>query len=159
MPVMKNGTMIVVIAKARVRTRSMYSRLKIAKNLSMAGHPRLDACVRGTDTIEEDLMEGRGDQLEALDARAGAYQSLQQLLRVGALCELDLEEAVVVVHLLHEPLVAQHVADAVLRAVHQRERDVALAIRRFDVGEVAIEHLLAARDDTHRVAHPLGVLH
>src|SRR5512144_2023936 len=120
MPVMKNGMMIVVIAKARVRTRSMYSRLKIARNLSMAGHPRLDARVCGTDAIEEDLMKGRRDQLEAFDPCAGADEPLQQLLRVGALRELDLEVAVVVVHLLHEAPVAQHVADAILRAVDQR---------------------------------------
>ena len=51
------------------RTRSRYSRLMTTKSLSMAGHPRLDA--RGADRVEEDLVERRLHELEALDDRAG----------------------------------------------------------------------------------------
>src|SRR5690349_1307727 len=77
------------------RTRSRYSRLMIAKSLPMTAHPRLDAgCA---NRVEEDAMQRRLDELEALDSRAGVHEPAQQELRARAGGELELHGAVGVV--------------------------------------------------------------
>ena len=100
----------------RERTRSRYSRLATMKNfLSMAGHPRFDA--RGADALEEDLMERRLHQLEALDVRAGVDQPAQQHLRDRRSARAPARRSCC----CRRPCctscaVAEHRADAVLRA-------------------------------------------
>jgi len=55
MAVMNTGTNSVITTNQRERTRSRYSRFATTQNLSMTGHPRLDAL--GADTLDENLME------------------------------------------------------------------------------------------------------
>src|SRR5437763_4655331 len=160
--VMNTGTNNVIITNHRERTRSRYSRLATTQNLSMTGHPRLDAAC--ADAFDENLMKRWENELEALDASARLHESAKELLGIGPGCQLDLEIAVVVVEALDESRVAEDMADAILagpRATRtdQRERDVALPGTRANRRHFAIEHFFAARDDAHRVAHSLGVLH
>src|SRR4029077_16010870 len=53
--VMNTGTNSVITTNQRERTRSRYSRFATTQNLSMTGHPRLDAL--GADTLDENLMK------------------------------------------------------------------------------------------------------
>src|SRR5579885_2161928 len=109
------GTSSVMMRNDFDRTRSKYSRFATTIILlAMSGQPRFDA--GGADTLEEDLMQRGLHELEALDARARVDEPAQQDLRVRVRRELDLEIVVVVVELRHELRVAQHGADAVLRA-------------------------------------------
>src|SRR3954470_21732384 len=89
---------------------------------------------------------------------------MQEILRVGAGSELDLEVTIVVVEVPYELRVAEDVADTVLarpsrHVADERQRDVPPSTARPHVRHLAVEHLLAARDDADGVAHPLGVLH
>src|SRR6185437_10724152 len=125
-PAIRTGTSSVATMKERERTRSRYSRLATIRILlAMAGHPRFDA--GHADALDEDLVERRLHELEPLDPRAGGDQPVQQRLRVGLRCELQLEVVVRVVDLVHELPVVQHLAYAVLRAADQRERHVSRA--------------------------------
>src|SRR3990172_4792384 len=146
----KTGPKIVVMMNHFVRTRSTYSRLITAQSLPMAGHPRLDA--RRADPFEEDLVQRRLHELEALDARARVHETLEQRLGIGAPLKRDLEEAVRVVHALDHPVVAQHLAHELRPAVGERERDIVAPVFGLHAGDRAVEHLLAARDDADRVA-------
>src|SRR5512143_2826987 len=157
-PAMSTGTSSVIAMNHRERTRSRYSRLATTKILlSMARHPGFDAA--RADALYENLMQRRLHQLESLDARARVDQAAKQRLRIGAGRHLDLEESVVLVEFLDERCVAQHGSDAIERAVREAQRDVSSAVFLSDRGNASVEHLLAARDDAHRVAHLLGIVH
>src|SRR5688572_33102840 len=95
-----SGPKTVAMMNHLVRTRSMYSRLMTAQSLAMTRHPRLHAF--GADLLEENLMQRRLHQLEPLHDGSAAHDRAQQLLRVGAGLELDLEEPVRVVHPLDQ---------------------------------------------------------
>ena len=56
-------------------------------------------------------------------------------------------------------LIAEYRRDALHSVALQRERDVSLAVLLLHVGDGAVEHLLAPRDDANRIAEPLGVVH
>jgi hypothetical protein len=71
----------------------------------MTGHPRLDAT--RADTLEENLVQRRLHELEALDVRAGVDQAAQQKLRVGVRKKLELEIVRVVVAPPHERRIAE----------------------------------------------------
>src|SRR5919201_5001917 len=62
------GPRIVAIRNHLDRTRSRNSRLKTTHALPMSGDPFFD--IRRADTLEENLMQRRRDQLEAADARS-----------------------------------------------------------------------------------------
>src|SRR5438132_11314674 len=98
----KSGPKKVAMRNHFERTRSRYSRLMIAQSLAMAGHPRFHAKGVGADLLEENLMQRRLHHLEARDCGAGSYHPAQQLLRIGAGSELDLEIPVGVVGARHE---------------------------------------------------------
>src|SRR4051812_25654205 len=79
------------------RTRSKYSRWNTTASLRMltlATHALLDA--RGADLLEEDLVQRRLHQLEALDRSPGVHHAAQQRLRIGARSKLDFVVAVLV---------------------------------------------------------------
>src|ERR1017187_1448630 len=139
------------------RTRSTYSRLMTTQSLSMACHPHFDA--RGADFLEEDLVQRRLYQFEPLHFRARLDEPAEQGLRVGVLLERDLEEPVRIVHALDHLVVAEHAAHELGAAVGERECDVVAAVLVLHVRDGAVEHLLAARDDAHRIAEALGVVH
>src|SRR5512140_3720219 len=101
----KTGPKMVTMMNHLVRTRSRNSRLITVQSLAMTGHSLLDA--RRPDLVEEDLVQGRLDQFEALYRGAGAHEALQQLLRVGPGRHLELEEAVVVIHARNQRVVAE----------------------------------------------------
>src|SRR6185437_3359908 len=118
------GTASVPRMNQRERTRSMYSRFATAINLlSMSGQPLFDAS--RADALQEDLMQRRPHQLEALDVRARLDEPAQQHLRIGGRRQLQLEKVVVLVQLADQRRVAQHAPHAVVRAARERERDVA----------------------------------
>src|SRR6185437_6828670 len=144
-PAMITGTSSVTTMNQRERTRSRYSRFATTKNLSMAGHPRFDA--GHADALNEYLMERRLHQLEALDQRAGIDQPVQQRLRIGLRCELQLEVVVSIVDFVHELPVVEHLADTVLGAANQGERHVPRAGIALHPGDRAVEHLFAVCDD------------
>src|SRR5450759_2531402 len=95
----KTGPKMVTMMNHLVRTRSRNSRLMTVQSLAMTGHSLLDA--RRPDLLEEDLVEGRLDQFEALHGGTDGTEALQQHLRVAPGCHLDLEETVGVVHARH----------------------------------------------------------
>src|SRR5215217_237785 len=102
---MSAGTSSVMTMNHLDRTRSRYSRLATTKILlTMARHPGFYA-VRA-DALNEDLVQRRLHELETLDAGASFDEPAQQQLRIGAGGQLDLEEAIVLVELLHEAAVA-----------------------------------------------------
>src|SRR5438874_155351 len=134
---MSTGTRSVITTNSRVRTRSRYSRLATMRIfLSMAGHPLLDAA--RAHAVDEDLVQRRLDELEPFDRGAGVDQPAQQHLRIGLRRQLELEEPIVIAELAHQPRIAQHVTNAVLRrapsGAAQAQRHGATAVRLLDSG-------------------------
>src|SRR5918999_3147436 len=109
---MSAGTSSVPTRNHFERTRSRYSRLMTTQSLSTDGNLRLGAgpcdvaCVRGPDTLEEDLMQRRMNELEALDRGARLDELAQQPLWVGFRRQLDLERPIRVVDAGDERLVS-----------------------------------------------------
>src|SRR5688500_18730491 len=140
-----------------LRTRSRYSRSTTAQSLPLTTQSLLDAA--GADPMQEDLVQRRLHELEAADLRARGYQPLQEQLGRRTGRQLDLEEAVLVVHAAHERRVGEDAGRPACLAVGQSDRDVSLAMAAADVADRPVEHLLAAGDDADRVAHALRVVH
>ncbi len=76
------GPKIVAMKNDLSRTRSMYSRLKTARILSMASHPLLDA--GGTDLLQEDLVQRGLHLLETFDDGTTVQQPPEEHLRIGS---------------------------------------------------------------------------
>src|SRR4051794_24040252 len=156
-PAMNTGPRTQPRMKARVFTRSRYSRRMTAHSLALTTHALLDAL--RADRLEEDLVQRWLHELETCNRCAGRHESLEQSLRRRVVCELQLEELILIVDASHERRVREHRGDATRDVATQRERDVSLAVRALHGGDGAVEHLFAMRDDAHRVAESLGVVH
>src|SRR4051794_20858375 len=102
---MSAGISSVMMTNHLERTRSMNSRLMTTNSLSMAGHPLFDAL--GADALNEDLVERRLNQLEALDDGTGLDETLEDFLRIGAGNELQFEKPILIVDLGDELLVGE----------------------------------------------------
>src|SRR2546425_3647673 len=89
-----------------LRTRSTNSRRTTAHTLCIG--PRLLPRRRGTDQVDEDLVERRLHQLESRQPRPRAHQRGENPLGVRARRELHLGVLPVVVHLGHQPSVREH---------------------------------------------------
>src|ERR1035437_7759666 len=142
------------------RTRSRYSRRNTTPSLRMstlATHSLLDAS--RADFIQEDLMQRRLHQLEALNRSAGLHDAAQQRLRIGARCELDLVEPVRVVGARHERPIGEDVRDRRPSLTGNRERDDTRSVCCLDVDDGTVEHLVAMRDDADGVADAFRVVH
>src|SRR2546423_10261467 len=153
----KIGPKKVAIRNHFERTLSRYSRLMIAQSLAMSAHPFLDSS--RADLLQEDLVQRRLDHLESLHRRARIDNPLEQRLRIGAWRHLDLEKTVRVIGAPNQRVVAQNGRYPRCPVSLESERDVPLAVFLLHVSDIAVEHFLAARDDAHRIAEPLGVVH
>src|SRR5450759_4775742 len=153
----KIGPKNVAIRNHLDRTRSRYSLLMIAQSLAMSGHPLFDA--GGTDFLKENLVQRRLDHLESLHRGARFDYPPKQRLWIGPRRHLDLEKPVGVVSALHQRAVAQYRRHAGHSVALQRERDVPLTVFFLHMRHGSIEHFLAPRYDTDRIAQPLGVVH
>src|SRR3954469_17244516 len=155
MALKKIGPKKVAIRNHFDRTRSRYSRLMIAQSLAMSAHPLFDLgpcdALVGRSVcahlLQEDLMQRRLDHLESLYRCARLDNAAQQHLRVGAGRHLDLEETVRVVGALDQSLVPQDRRHSGHAVALERECDVSLPVLFLDVGDRAVENLLATRDD------------
>src|SRR5512135_2798185 len=153
-PTRKTGPSTVIAMNHFVRTRSSSSRLAMT---SVSRIATLRDGRRLADLLDEDLVERRRDHLEPAQRDARAEQRREQPLRVDAVGELDL--GVRDVARARRPLlgdqraIGEHGLCLVLRGVvDPAERDQAIGgARALDVLELAVEHLLAARDDAHAV--------
>src|SRR3569623_73922 len=165
--IIKIGPRIVIATNHFVRTRSRNSRFAITNASRMITlRPALcDRRLVATDPFDEDLVERRHDALEPADRDIGREELCEQLLRPHALGELDLAIRDIarprLALLRDQRLVFDHRLRALLRRiVGEAECDQALAAgRALDVAQVALEHLLAARDDADEVTDLLGLLH
>lgn len=66
-----------------------------------------------TDLLDEDMVQRRPNELEALDRRAGLQQAAEQELWIGAGGQLDLERPVRVIEARDEPAVGEDRTHAV----------------------------------------------
>src|SRR5262245_52109505 len=153
----KTGPSRVVMRNHRDRTRSRNSRLNTTRTLSMAGHPLFDA--GRAHSIEKDLVQRRRYHLEATYTRSGGDNLLEQVLRIRARCELDLEKAVLVVGARDEPAILQHREQPVPRRPVHGKRNVARSFGLLHRGHLAVQYLLPASDDAYGVAQALGIVH
>src|SRR5258706_5389205 len=153
----KIGPKKVAIRNHFDRTRSRYSRLMIAQSLAMSGHSLLDAA--RPDFLQENLMERWLDHLESLHGSTRFDYSLEQRLRIGARRHLDLEEPVRVISALHQRVVAQYRGYASHSISFQGQRHVPLSVLFLHTRHSSVENLFSPRDDAHRIAQPLGVVH
>jgi hypothetical protein len=118
----KIGPNIVAMMNHRVRTRSRYSRFMIAQSLAMSAHPHFDA--RRSNSLQEDLVKRRTNDLESIDCCACIDHAMQQRLRIGSVGELYLEKPVGIIDAVDERTVGQHSGDLRRRSACESERNV-----------------------------------
>src|SRR6185437_16424261 len=152
-----SGPNIVAMRNQRVRTRSRYSRAKTTRNLSIAGHALLDS--GSAHPVNENPVQRRLRQLEAPNGRTRVHQPPQQLLRCRAIRQFHVQRPIRVVHAAHECPVREYFRDAVPWPRVELQQDVPAAVRSLHRCHSTVQHLLAPRQNTHRVAHALGLIH
>src|SRR6266581_1162917 len=141
-----------------LRIRSTNSRRTTAHTLRIRPHLR-PRRLRAHE-IDEDLVERGLLQLEPRQPGAGRDQALEDLLRVRSRLELELGIVTIVVGLLDDPLVREHVRRRPRPgAAVEADDEMLSAARPLDVGERAFHEPPTARDDTELVAQLLGLLH
>src|ERR1043166_2130454 len=137
------GMKKVMITKERERTRSRYSRLAIMKML----------CIGFAHRIDEYFFQRRLHQLKLIDPRFFRHH-VQQLLRVGARRQADLNIIAVVVIGAHQRVLIQEIAVAFILDLH-----IVLAIAGLDGFQVALQHRGAFVDQANAIAQFLHLVH
>src|SRR5215471_7022956 len=144
-PILKRGTPTVAITKPLVRTRVTYSRLTMSQSLRM----------RARYPFDEDIVQGRFDQLKTRNAHPPVHGGLQDLLRVRSGLQLRLNDRAEVVHALDERRhLLQEVAISQAFDAHR-----VLAQRFLDRLQLPIQYVPSLIDKADGIAHHLHLLH
>src|SRR5947207_1762372 len=98
----KSGPSTVPMMNHFERTRSRYSRLITSSSLF----------IRLPYFLNEDLVKGRLNQLEAADARTGVERALEQLLRIRAVRERHFYVAGKPVDAFHQTILTEKIIAA-----------------------------------------------
>src|SRR5690606_21280608 len=159
MPIMRAGPRTVPMTNAFVRTISVNSRRITAIVLDMLHLLRgvEPGGGLGTDSLDEDLLEGRHDALEAAHPDSPPDEVLEEVLRVGVPAQHHGEVAPLLTHLGDEGRCAQ-ASDGLVAPLLERDRDVRTAVRVAHLRHGAVDHLLASRQDADVVADPFRLL-
>src|SRR5579859_939158 len=140
---MSAGMKNVMITKARVRTRSRYSRLAIIKML----------CIGLAHCVDENFFQRRLHELKLVHPRAIGHHA-QKLLGIGAGRQPDFHVVAVIVVRAYQRVLFQEISVPFVLDLH-----VALAVPGLDRLEIPLQHRRASVDEADAVTQLLHLVH